>query len=406
MITRANNQDSIEKSLAQTPLPNLHRVYFDLPRWMRFWKQGARGVYAYYYLWQLGAYFVAKKLHREIGFDLVHHVTFVNYWKPSFLALLSVPFIWGPVGGGESAPRAFWGAFSSRGKFYELLRHLARRAGEFDPFVRITARRAASTFATTEDTARRIRALGGRSISLYSEAGLTPAEITSLRAYPQRLEDPFRLLSVGNLLHLKGFDLGIRAFGEFHRRFPSSEYWVIGDGPERRRLEDLARELRIDKSVTFLGRIERPQVLEKLAECDVLVHPSLHDSGGWVCLEAMAARRPVICLDLGGPGFQVTEETGFKIQAVSPAVGIRGLADAMLRLARDSTLRRRLGEAGHQRVVAHFDWDQKGTFMANTYEALKEGAPGESACVSVTSSSNLQFSAGRSLSGGKDEAIR
>src|SRR2546430_4418443 len=46
-------------------------------------------------------------------------------------------------------------------------------------------------------------------------------------------------------------------------------------------------------------------------------HPSLHDSGGWVCLEAMAAGRPVICLDLGGPGYQVTEESGIKIDRKS-----------------------------------------------------------------------------------------
>ena len=50
----------------------------------------------------------------------------------------------------------------------------------------------------------------------------------------------------------------------------------------------------------------------------MLIHPSLHDSGGWVCLEAMAAGRPVICLDLGGPGLQVTEKTGIKVKASTP----------------------------------------------------------------------------------------
>ena len=100
-----------------------------------------RIVYLHYYAWQIAAYFVARKLDREINFDIAHHVTYVRYSSPSFLSLLPVPLIWGTVGGGESAPRAFWEDFSWRGKVYELVRSLAHRIGELDPFTRLTARR-------------------------------------------------------------------------------------------------------------------------------------------------------------------------------------------------------------------------------------------------------------------------
>lgn len=96
------------------------------------------------------------------------------------------------------------------------------------------------------------------------------------------------------------------------------------------------------------------QALEKLAEVDVLVHPSLHDSGGYVVAEAMAAGRPVICLDLGGPALQVAEETGFKIPATTPEQVVAGMAQAMLWLARDDALRRRMGggaSAGERAVL-------------------------------------------------------
>jgi hypothetical protein len=59
VITRSNNREAIEKALAEEPLPNVHWVYFDLPRWARFWKKGQRGVHLYYYLWQVGIYFLA-----------------------------------------------------------------------------------------------------------------------------------------------------------------------------------------------------------------------------------------------------------------------------------------------------------------------------------------------------------
>ena len=131
----------------------------------------------YYYLWQIGAYFVVKKLHRNIGFDLAHHVTFVKYWAPSFLALLGVPFIWGPVGGGESTPRGFQRSFSPRGRVHELMRDLARRLAELDPFVRRTARRAAIALATTTETEQRLQALGCRKILVYSQVGLSVEEL-------------------------------------------------------------------------------------------------------------------------------------------------------------------------------------------------------------------------------------
>jgi glycosyltransferase involved in cell wall biosynthesis len=383
VITRANNRDPIEKALASEPLSNVHWVYFDLPRWVRFWKKGQRGVHAYYCLWQLGAYLIARRLHRAVGFDLVHHVTFVNYWMPSFFALLPVPFVWGPVGGGESGPRAFRPCFSLRGRIYEVLRDLARALGELDPFVRLTARRAALGIATTEETAARLRALGCRKVNVLSQVGLPSEEIVRLGGFPARRSEPPRLLSVGTLLHLKGFELGLRAFARLKSTFPASEYWIIGDGPERKRLGKLARSLGLVGRVTLWGRIPRWQVLERLRECDVLVHPSLHDSGGWVCLEAMAAGRPVVCLHLGGPALQVTEETGIRVAAISPEQAVRDLAETFYKLASDPELRARLGSAARKRVEEHFDWDKKGLLIAELYKNLsiaEDGVAVEDRC--------------------------
>jgi hypothetical protein len=100
VLTRANNRGPIEVALQNTPINGLHFEFLDLPRWARFWKRGQRGVEIYYYLWQIAAYVYARRLHSVVGFDLAHHYTFGRYWSPSFLSLLPIPFIWGPVGGG------------------------------------------------------------------------------------------------------------------------------------------------------------------------------------------------------------------------------------------------------------------------------------------------------------------
>jgi len=369
-ITRANNRDSIERDLAKGPIPNVHWIYFDLPRWSCFWKKGTRGVHLYYYLWQVGAYLTGKHLHREVRFDLVHHIAFGNYWMPSFLSFLPAPFVWGPLGGGESAPRAFYESFSLRGRVHERLRNIARWIGESDPFVRFDARRAQIALAKAKETAERLQQLGAGRVQLYSESGITEAEVTRPDILSRRDDSLFRVVSIGHLLHWKGFHLGLMAFADVIKRFPSVEYWIIGDGPERHNLECLARRFGMATKVRFWGNLPREDVLDKLLECDVLVHPSLHDSGGWVCLEAMSSGLPVICLDLGGPSLQVTEETGFKVPAISPEQVVKDLAEGMHRLAQDSSLRMSMGKAGRRRLVDYFDWDKKGEWIREVYERV------------------------------------
>ena len=359
VITRANNRHSIEAELSRNPVPGLQFVYFDLPRWAAFWKRGRRGIRLYYYLWQIGILRTARALHRQIGFDLVQHVSMVKYWVPSFLSLLPVPMIWGPVGGGESAPKGFWRDFGLRGMLFEAVREMMRWIGERDPFVRMTAHRSAIAMATTRETAARLRALGAKRVELMSESGLSAGEIIRLgaRALTSEPKPVIRFVSVGQLLHLKGFHLGLRAFAE--ARIPYAEYWVIGGGPERARLELLAHRLDIDASVRFFGALPRDETLRRIEECDVLVHPTLHDSGGWVCLEAMAVGRPVICLDLGGPATQVTTATGILVPGKSQNQTVHDLCVAMQRLARDGDLRWRMGQAARERVAHDFHYAGK-----------------------------------------------
>src|SRR5205085_4320643 len=117
-----------------------------------------------------------------VAFDIVHHVTLVSYWMPSFLALLPLPFVWGPVGGGESAPPQFWLSFSARGKTYELARQVARALFQLDPFVRLTARRADCAVGTTEETAQRLRALGCRASAVLPPIAISAEDTRPIEA--------------------------------------------------------------------------------------------------------------------------------------------------------------------------------------------------------------------------------
>ena len=367
VLTRPDeSQDIINAELARNPIPNLHFVYFTLPFWQdsRCWGQSG-GMQLHYYLWQIQAYFVARRLHQKIDFDVMHHVTFVKYSSPCFLSLLPIPLVWGPVGGGESAPISFWEDFSFKGKIYEIVRGGARWLGEHDPFVRLTAKRSAVVRATTKDTARRLYKMGASHVQIQSQLGLSAEDIESLEKYEIANEPIVRFISMGRLLHWKGFHLGLRAFAQAN--LPNTEYWIIGDGPESYQLQTLVSDLGIAKKVKFWGRLPRDKALDLFRNCHVLVHPSLHDSGGGVCMEAMAAGRPVICLDLGGPAVQVTRETGFKIVADEPYQAVRDLAAAMIYLVKDPKLRIGMGQAGRKLVNENYSWQVIGDRLHKLY---------------------------------------
>ncbi len=370
VLTRANNRDAIERHTSQEPLSHVKWIYVDLPYWMRWWKKGPRGALLYYGLWQIVSYRAAKRLHAAHTFDRIHHVTMGAYWMPTFLYRLPVPFIWGPVGGGETCPRSFYRSFSLPGRLREHLRDVLSWVSRFQPVVRAIAQHSRIALATTEETAEKLRRLGAPHVQVLSHTALPHVDFQRLAALPTRTNGPFRAISIGRIVHWKGNHLGIQAFARAKRALPNSEYWFIGDGPERKRLEQLAANLGISESVRFLGNLPRHQVLDTLADSDVLLHPSLHDSGGYVCVEAMAAARPVICMNLGGPGVLITSETGIKIRALNPEQAVEELAEAIVLLATDHELRSRMALAARRRVREHLLWDAKGAILQGLYSEL------------------------------------
>ena len=366
ILTRKNNRSAIEAELTNNPVPNLNFIYIDPPPWAS-WLPPAQ--IPHYYFWQVEAYFAVRQLLESQRFDLIHHVTYVRYSTPSFLALLPVPFVWGPVGGGEKAPDTFWQNFGTRGKVYELLRNLSHSLGEYDPFTRMTARRSVLARATTKDTALKLETLGASNTETMSALGLSQEEISTLSKYPFPTSSPIRFISIARLLHWKGIHLGIQAFAQIAQD-SDVEYWILGEGPERKRLEALAQALSVPQKVKFLGPLPRDQTLQKLADCHVLVHPSLHDSGGFVCLEAMAAGRAVICLDLGGPAVQVNPQAGILVSSEHPQQTINALSRAMSKLMVNHDLREQMGKVGREHVREHFSWEAKGKQLAELYSDI------------------------------------
>jgi teichuronic acid biosynthesis glycosyltransferase TuaC len=121
------------------------------------------------------------------------------------------------------------------------------------------------------------------------------------------------LLSVGNLLELKGHHLVIDALQAIEARFPAARLIIIGQGPERQRLEARARERGVASRVTFAGAVPNAQLAAWYSAADVLVLASRREGWANVLLEAMACGTPVVATDAGGTSEVVAGVAGVLI---------------------------------------------------------------------------------------------
>lgn len=368
VVTQADKRPFIEKEMQKSPNENLNFIYYDLPFWKI--KLMPNGIQVYYYLWHIFAAGQVKKWCSTHAIDVAHHITMVRYWSPCMLRSSPVPFVWGPVGGGESTPRGLIKSMPIGERIKEWVRMFVQTAAHIDPFVRKTVAAADVCLVTTSQTKERVLQIRSRECIEYSESGLGRDEVDALCSAGLPPDGKLRFISMGRLLSWKGFHLGLKAFAEAD--IPDAEYWVCGDGPQRAYLEQLVSSLRIDTRVKFWGRLQRNEALEKLKQSHVLVHPSLHDSGGWVCLEAMASKRPVICLDWGGPGVQVQDNTGIKVIPGSEQETVQRLKDAMLKFSSDRKLLEEMGTACLEHINENYIWDSKVRFYTRKYLELIE----------------------------------
>lgn len=366
VLTSSEHRAAIEAHGQRRSAGRVHFVFVDMPRALRPLYRRWGGIQFYSYLWQLRAWRVAKRLHRTHGFNLFHHVTFANDWMASHIgAMLNVPFIRGPGGGAHRVPRRL---LRGRGILFglqQVLRSLLQAAFRLDPFFVLGRRRAAAILVCNREAYDAIPARWKHKAFYFPVNGISGDELAENRR--SKFTGPFVVLSAGRLDPIKGFDLGIRAFSEFAATRPESRLVIVGDGPERARLEWLASDLGISSRVQFCGWLAHGQVLNQMANSHVFLFPSLRDGGGAVVVEAMAMECPVVCLDLGGPGFHVTPESGLKVEARSKPYVVHHLAAAIASLSDNPAMAAELGKAARARASSLYHWDRLGERLAGVY---------------------------------------
>jgi len=160
------------------------------------------------------------------------------------------------------------------------------------------------------------------------------------------------VISVGRLFAEKGHLGLLKAFAMLRGRRIDAFLTIVGDGPERARIEDRIRGLDLHGHVALLGALGEEETLEQIASSDILVVSSFMEGLPIVLMEAMAMGVPVVAPGLAGIPELVADEQNGLLFCPSDW---NDLAEKMARLLVDQALRDRLGTAGRAKVEAEFD---------------------------------------------------
>ncbi|MCR4398000.1 MAG: glycosyltransferase [Firmicutes bacterium] len=205
--------------------------------------------------------------------------------------------------------------------------------------------------------------------------GIDVADVRREAAVPGPAGGPRRprltIGSLGRLVPEKGHDILVRAFAEVSSSVPEAVLVLVGDGPERPRLERLAHEMGLSGRVVFAGY--QDNALARVDSFDIFAMPSLSEGLGLALLEAMALGKPVVAARTGGIPEIVTDgENGVLV----PPGDAPALARALLGLLRDPRRAERLAAAGLDTVQARFNARTMAEKTVALYRRLLAARPG------------------------------
>jgi glycosyltransferase involved in cell wall biosynthesis len=213
------------------------------------------------------------------------------------------------------------------------------------------------TLANSTAIAQRSRALGARDVRVVHLGTDVP---------PPSHTDATTLVSVGNLIERKRHGDVLRALWLLRDSHPELHYVIVGDGPQRGPLADLARELGLEGRVAFRGALPPGEALTVARWGGIFVLPSIDEAFGVAYIEAMAGAIPAIG-SRGEPGPEEIAKCGGGMRLVPPG-DPEALALELRTLLEDPGYRRELGAAARANVEANFTWERCGAQTVQAYE--------------------------------------
>ena len=371
VITRANNQASIEAHLPNELKNNIIFHYYDAPSFIRQLKKRAKRLYFYYFVWQIGIIPIVRHIIKTERIDYTMHLTFGSMWMPTFLPFFSTSFIWGPIGGGDCEPRPFLKLLPFKQKVIQSFRYVMNALSFMHPGVMFAAYRAKVILARTPNTARAIPNCFRAKVQTILETAMEDSVFEHKCVY-QLNDDVVRMITTGRLLPNKNIVTAVKSL-EYIPKDYIVRLTIIGSGYQRREIEETAKRIGRSQDVVIIDELPREEVLAVVERSDIFLFPSLREGGRWSLMEAMAIGLPVICLDWAGMAIITDDNCAIRIPVSNPEQMPKDMAAAIITLIKNPGLREAMGKAGRNRIKEVYNWKTKGLFVEQLFNSLLHG---------------------------------
>lgn len=298
-------------------------------------------------------------------YDIVHRVTPLSPITVSPIAAkcaaAGVPFVMGPLNGGVPWPKGFEDVRKAEGEWLSRFRGVRK----LFPGRRRMLKATRAILAGSRQAVREVpSAFADRAVWLPENA-IDTARFN--RIAPQKIDGSLRACFIGRLVPCKGVDMLIEAAAPVLAA-GSLRLDIVGDGPERGKIEALVDRFDLRSSVTFHGMVDHRRVQDLVVGSNVLTFPSIRDFGGGVVLEAMALGVVPIVVDYAGPGELVVPGTGYKIPISSRDQIIADLRRQLEEIVADPGALPAMGARARSHVQANYTWSAKARQVREVYD--------------------------------------
>lgn len=306
VITRKKNS----KKIQQFKFTNIFFLYYDLPNFLIFLTKGKRNKgysYLYFLLWQLGIFFNYNKFISKKKFDVIHHITFGSFRFPSFLCLFKSKFIFGPLAGGETVPFRLLENFTLKSKLTEFIRNLSNNLIKYSFLINLTFFKSFKIILTSRES---LKFLPKRFIL---KSLIIPA--VSNKKVKFKIVNSLKFKSIyfaGRLVEFKGIYILLEVFKKINLLNKNLKLNIYGDGPCKLDILKFINDNNLQKKIIMHGELNQKKLLKSIKKNDLLIFPTLRDSGGYAILEALNNNIDVISTNAAGPS-SIIESSSIKL---------------------------------------------------------------------------------------------
>lgn len=355
VLTRESNRHTIEPWIKEhQEYKDIRFLYYDWPKWARFWKKGLRGVRTYYNLWQMCTNSIVKRTMKENDIKIFHHLTYGNVmWKVSSYGQKQF-FVWGPVGGLETIPQEYSRHYDKKLQLVEAVRRMAVKMSLHGRGFRKKCKRADLMLCKTETTRLGVPARYADKAILFTDVA---SDVTETKETIRQHENKrTEFITVGRLDAWRGFDLVIEAMARMKKE--NVHLTIVGDGADKRRLEALIERHSLAEKVELTGKVSMEKYKTLMNKADVVVNAALKEGAVTVSFDTMVMGKPLVCVDTGGYTRYFTNDYAVVIPRKGREEVINSLTAGMERMT-DADERKRLGDKAKE-AAKQFSWEHHG----------------------------------------------